>query len=57
MPKKPKLEPNDKEQSKRFIETARLLEINEKSDSLEFAMMTVRTPLVTTARKQKKEKI
>ncbi len=41
MPKKPKSEPDDKEQSERFIETARNLEIDESGNLFEDAFRTI----------------
>ncbi len=38
MPKKPMPKPDDKEQSDRFIETARLLNANESGEEFELAM-------------------
>jgi hypothetical protein len=38
MPKKPKPEPDDTEQSQRFVETARKLEVDESGKSFERAI-------------------
>lgn len=45
MDEKPKPEPDDKEQSKRFEETARLLETDESGTAFEKSMEIIKTQL------------
>lgn len=54
MTKKPKPEPDDKEQSERFIETAHKLKVDESGESFERALKVV-TPEVTPARPSSKQ--
>ena len=48
MPKKPKPEPDDKEQSQRFVETAQELEIDESKKAFERALSAIVTSKATS---------
>ncbi len=52
MPKKTKAEPDDPEQSKRFVDTARAIEVNESGNLFARAFGTV-VPLKAKAKRPK----
>ena len=55
MPKKPKPKPDDAKQSKRFVDTARNLEVEESGKSFEHAMKIIKADKIDERHSNSKE--